>query len=77
MKVDIHEIGTDKSLIKKYIDFPHSLYEGDPHYVPELFMAQKELFDRKKNPFFEHSEVASFLAMSGTQVIGFRILRCH
>jgi len=70
MKVDIHEIGTDKSLIKKYIDFPHSLYEGDPHYVPELFMAQKELFDRKKNPFFEHSEVASFLAMSGTQVIG-------
>lgn len=70
MKVDIIEIGTDKSLIKKYIDFPHSLYQGDPHYVPELYMAQKELFDRKKNPFFEHSEVASFLAMSDNQVVG-------
>lgn len=70
MKVDIIDIGTDKSLIKKYIDFPHLLYEGDPHYVPELYMAQKEIFDRKKNPFFEHSKVASFLAMSGDKVVG-------
>ena len=70
MKVDIINIGTDKSLIKKYIDFPHPLYKGDSHYVPELYMAQKELFDRKKNPFFEHSEVASFLAMSGDQIVG-------
>ena len=70
MKVDIIEIGTDKSLIKEYINFPHNLYKGDPHYVPELYMAQKEMFDRKKNPFFEHSEVASFLAKSNGKVVG-------
>jgi len=40
MKVDIKEVGTDKSLLKQYIDFPHTLYAGDPNYVPELYMAQ-------------------------------------
>jgi len=76
MKVDIIDVGTDKSLIKKYIDFPHSLYHSDPNYVPELYMTQKEIFDRKKNPFFEHSEVVSFLAMSDNQVVG-RISAIH
>ena len=70
MKVDIVAVAGNKSLLKAYIDFPHSLYKNDPNYVPELFIAQKELFNRKKNPFFEHSEVASFLAMSNGEVKG-------
>lgn len=70
MKVDIIPVGTDKKLLKEYIDFPHDLYQGDEHYVPELYMAQKEMFDRKKNPFFEHSEVASFLAKHNGKVVG-------
>lgn len=57
-------------LLKEYIDFPHELYAGDPMYVPELFMAQKDMFNRDKNPFFEHAEVESFLAKKDGKTVG-------
>ena len=50
MSVNIVPV-TSKKLLKEYINFPHDLYRDDPCYVPELYMAQKEMFDRKKNPF--------------------------
>ncbi len=70
MKVDIVSVGEKSALLKEYINFPHDLYRGDPHYVPELYMAQKEMFSRKKNPFFEHSKVESYLAKSNGKVVG-------
>ena len=57
-------------LLKDYIDFPHRLYAGDEMYVPELYMSQKEMFNPKKNPFFEHAEVTSFLAYQEGEVVG-------
>ena len=63
-------------LINKYIDFPHSLYTDDPVYVPELYMTQKDLFNKKKNPFFKNADVDSFLAMKDGQIVG-RISATH
>ena len=63
-------------LINKYIDFPHSLYADDPVYVPELYMTQKDLFNKKKNPFFKNADVDSFLAMKDGQIVG-RISATH
>ncbi len=48
--------------LTRFIDFPHDLYEGDPHYVPMLFMEQEALLNPKKSPFFEHSDAEYFLA---------------
>ncbi|MBK5286759.1 MAG: hypothetical protein JJE25_15315 [Bacteroidia bacterium] len=48
--------------VKKFIDLPHELYSNDPNYVPELFISQKRLFDKKKNPFFKHAEAEFFIA---------------
>lgn len=70
MKVDIIPVDGNKSLLKEYINFPHELYADDPHYVPELYMSQKDMFNRKKNPFFEHSEVNSFLAKANGKTVG-------
>ncbi len=56
--------------IKKFIDFQHELYRGDTNYVPELFIAQKEMFDKKKYPFYEHGEVQCFLAYRNDKVVG-------
>lgn len=50
--------------LRQFIDFPHDLFAGDPHYVPELFMAQEALLLREKSPFFEHSTAEYFLARS-------------
>jgi len=56
---------------KQFIDFPHDLYQGDPNYVPELYIAQKELLSKKKNPFFEHSKAELCLAKDAQgKVIG-------
>ena len=70
IKLDIVSVEHDKSLLKQYIGFPHDLYRDDPHYVPELYVAQKDMFNRGKNPFFDHSEVSSFLAKREGKVVG-------
>ena len=51
-----------KKELAAFIDFPHHLYEGDPCYVPELHIAQRDLLTPGKHPFHEHSEVKLFLA---------------
>jgi len=69
MAVSIEKAIT-KSEIDRFIDFPHLLYSGDPNYVPELFIAQKRLFDKKKNPFFKHAEADFFFAHKNGKVAG-------
>ncbi|MCV9387711.1 hypothetical protein [Reichenbachiella ulvae] len=61
---------SNKSDLKRFIDFPHDLYANDDNYVPELFLAQKDMMDKKKYPFFNHSEADFFIALKGEEVVG-------
>ncbi|MEM8907596.1 MAG: hypothetical protein AAGD05_07100 [Bacteroidota bacterium] len=65
----IVEVNNEK-LKKRFIDFPHDLYQGDVNYVPEIYVGQKELMSPKKNPFFKHSKVQLYLAMEGNKIVG-------
>lgn len=56
--------------VKKFIDFPHDLYKGDENYVPELYISQAKLFNRKKNPFYRHAEADLFLAYKDGKIVG-------
>lgn len=56
--------------IKDFIDFPHELYKGDPNYVPEIYLAQKDLLNPKKHPFYEHSKLDMFLAYKDEKLVG-------
>lgn len=57
--------------IKRFINFPHELYEADPNYVPELYLNISEVLSKKKNPFFKHSEAELFLATNANgNVVG-------
>ena len=56
--------------IKAFIDFQHELYAGDTGYVPELYLAQKEMFDTKKYPFYEFGEVYPFIAYRDDKAVG-------
>lgn len=47
---------------KAFINFPHDLYQGDPNYVPELYLNISEVLSEKKNPFFKHSKADLFVA---------------
>lgn len=61
---------TTKDQLRQFIDFPHELYATDPNYVPELFIAQRDLLTPGKHPFHEHGKVQPFLAYKGNKVVG-------
>jgi GNAT superfamily N-acetyltransferase len=66
----IEEVLTKKQL-REFIDFPHELYQGDPNYVPELYVGQKELLWKADNhPFFDHSEMRLYLARRAGKTVG-------
>jgi hypothetical protein len=66
--ITVEKIEGGKKLTQ-FIDFPHDLYKDDPNYVPELYMAQKDLLS-KKHPFFEHSKLDLFLAYKDGKIAG-------
>ena len=61
---------TTKKELQLFIDFPHELYRYDANYVPELFIAQRDMLSWNKHPFHEHSVVQLFLAYRNGNVVG-------
>ncbi len=54
----------------RFIAFPYTFYQNDPHWVPPLRVAEQERFDPRKNPFYQHAVVELFLAQRGGRVVG-------
>ena len=59
-----------KKDLMDFIKLPFQLYKNDPNWVPPLIMDQKDFFNPKKNPFYEHSEVQLFLAYKNDKLVG-------
>jgi len=57
-----------KKELSAFIDFPHDLYAADPNYVPELFIAQRDLLT--KHPFLKHNTLQCFLVYDGEKITG-------
>ena len=60
----------DSGNLRQFIEFPYRLYRNDPYWVPPLRIAQKDLLNQKKHPFYQHAEMQLFLAMEGARVAG-------
>ena len=61
---------TGKKALNAFIKFPWEIYRGDPNWVPPLLIEQKAVLDTRKNPFFLHSEIQSFLARREGKPVG-------
>ena len=59
-----------KDALKQFIELPFTLYRGDPHWVPPLRIAVKDLLDRAKHPFYANADAEFFLARRDGQVVG-------
>lgn len=60
-----------RSDLKAFVDLPFSLYRDNPFWVPPLRRDVAHLFDRTKNPFFEHGDIQPYLAWDDTgQIVG-------
>ncbi len=54
----------------RFIDLPYRLNRDDPNFVPLLKDDTRLMFNREKNPFFEHATIENFLATRGHRVVG-------
>jgi GNAT superfamily N-acetyltransferase len=60
----------DAKSFSRFVDLPYRLNKDDPNWVPLLKDDIKLLFNREKNPFFEHADVASFLVWRADRLVG-------
>lgn len=56
--------------MREFLDLPYALYRGDPHWVAPLRIAQKELLDTRKHPFYANAELKCFLARDNGRTVG-------
>jgi hypothetical protein len=69
MSIEIkqHQPGRD---LKDFIEVAFEVYRDDPAWVPPLHMEITDRLTPKKNPFFEHAEVALFTAWKDGKAVG-------
>lgn len=61
---------SNKDQVRRFVEFPYQLYKDCAQWVPPLFLDAYLPLNRKKHPFFEHSEADFFLAVRDGQVVG-------
>lgn len=55
---------------RKFLDLPYHLYRGDAHWIAPLKMAQKDILNTKRHPFYKTSDAEMFLAWRDGRVVG-------
>ena len=53
-----------------FIRTPWSIYADDPNWIPPLIMERREHLNPAKNPFFDHAQVAYWLALKDGRTVG-------
>jgi len=61
---------TDKKGIKKFIKAQWRFYEGNKNFVPPIIAEDMKLFDKNKNPLWEHADYQLFLAEKNGEIVG-------
>jgi GNAT superfamily N-acetyltransferase len=67
--VDIRQVKT-KGDLSKFVYFPNKFYKGNPYFVPELISDEFNNLNPEKNPAYEHSEAAQWLAYKDGKLVG-------
>ncbi|MDD4973610.1 MAG: hypothetical protein PHY93_04630 [Bacteriovorax sp.] len=71
MTVSIREINLSyKKDLKDFIELPWSIYKNDPHWVPPLKMAVKDLLNQHNHPFYKTATVKAWLAKKDEVIVG-------
>ncbi|HLG13515.1 MAG TPA: N-acetyltransferase [Blastocatellia bacterium] len=67
--VEVHSVRTARDR-RRFLGLPYNLYKGNPHWVPPLRIAQKDLLNTKRHPFYKTSNTEMFLAEREGRVVG-------
>lgn len=67
--IQVEEVTTRRDLLA-FVKFPWRVYKGDPNWVPPLIFERLDHLNPEKNPFYQHAQVALYLARRGREVVG-------
>ncbi len=70
MSIQIRRVEPGSKRVRDFIAVAHRIYKGDPNWIAPLDFEFTDRLNPKKNPFFEHAEVALFLAERDGDVVG-------
>ncbi len=69
--LSIEKVDTsNKPQVTRFVQFYYDLYKNCPEWVPPMYMDAYLPLNRKKHPFFEHSDADFFLALDNGKVVG-------
>jgi len=60
----------DRREQREFLAFPYRFYREDPYWVAPLWIAQRELWDTARHPFWAHADRERFLARRGSETVG-------
>ncbi len=69
--VEIRLVDCDnKKQVKEFMRFHYDLYKGDPNWVPPFRGDIAVMLNKKKHPYYEHSEADFFTAWKDGKMVG-------
>ena len=69
--LEIRQVNTeDKKQVKEFVQFHYDLYKGCPQWVPPFRNDIEIMLNKKKHPFYEHSDAAFFTAWKDGKIVG-------
>jgi hypothetical protein len=61
---------TNRRQIQRFLDLPFALYRDVPQWVPPLAGETRRMLDRRRHPFYRHSDAVFFMATEHGRAIG-------
>ena len=69
--IEIRLVNTnDKKQVKQFVQFHFDLYKGDPNWVPPFRGDVEVMLNKKKHPFYDHSDADFFTAWKNGKMAG-------
>lgn len=69
--IEIKLVNTDdKKQVKQFVQYHYDLYKGDPNWVPPFRADVEVMLNKKKHPFYDHSEADFFTAWKNGKMVG-------
>jgi hypothetical protein len=67
----IQKVDTNnKAQVRRFVRIPYKLYANHPQWVPPLFIDAELQLNRKKHPFYEHSDADFWIASRDGKDVG-------
>jgi hypothetical protein len=61
---------TDRKQVQRFIDIQFKLYQDCPQWVPPILIDRRMQMNKKKHPFYEHSDADFFIAVKDGEDVG-------